>query len=296
MTWFGKFDEAGILKVAQYLANVAGPAFDFDVKSLREIEMTLSGFASKYAQLYIVTKGASLLQNTPRRDGDLLYNFSNYVIDDANYSNNDYDAYSTGMVVLKPPASGQKVTIYYKNPLNKTDGAPIWVSLRLSDNSLSPQNTLQTPYLSGDVNLTGANMLGISSDEQVVLSLPSEAPPPQEPPRMPYYLLDDSHSYHISFTNVPGAGYVIAFTDPPTAGRFYFFFLFTSSDPSQLVLTHNLHDAPQVSSGSVGTNSTGNIHRIYGYCNYAALDSTKQFVIKPNIQGTVTSPYVWTYY
>lgn len=265
------------------------------MKSLREIEMTLSGFASKYAQLYIVTKGASLLQNTPRRDGDLLYNFSNYIIDDANYTNNDYDAYSTGMVVLNPPASGQKVTIYYKNPLNKTDGAPIWVSLRLSDHSLNPQNTLQTPYLSGDVNLTGVNQLGISSDEQVVLSLPSEVPPPQEPPRIPYYLLDDNHSYHTTFSTVPGAGYIIAFTNPPSAGRFYFFFLLVSSDTSELTITMSLEEA-QVWSGPIGSNSIGTIHRIYGQCNYAALGSSKQLTITPSIQGTATCRYVWTYY
>lgn len=261
--------------------------------------MTLSGLASKYAQLYIVTKGASLLQNTPRRDGDLLYNFNNYVIDDPNYTNNDYDAYSTGMVVLHPPASGQKVSIYYKNPLNKTDGAPIWVSLRLSNNSLTPQNTLHTPTISGDVNLIGANQLGVSSDDQVVLSLPSETPPPLPAPvpNAPYCALgpDGYYSYHVSFTQVPPHNFLIAFTDPPTTGYFYFFFLYTSDDPGAFQVTCD-NDDVTFSSDPVGSNSSGNIFRVYGHCPYASLNSYKQIVLMPNLSGIISCKYVWSYF
>lgn len=259
--------------------------------------MTLSGLASKYAQLYIVTKGASLLQNTPRRDGDLLYNFSNYVVDDPNYVNNDYDAFSTGMVVLTPPASGQKVSIYYKNPLNQTDGAPIWVSLRLSDHSLTPQNTLQTPLITGDVNLLGANQLGVSSDDQVLLSLPTEAPPPQPTPvpYAPYYFLDDNHRYNTTFTSVPLNSYVIAFSNRPTTGYFYFFFLLTSDDPGTLEVNCDTA-AVQLGSGPIGSNSAGTIYRIYGHCAYSDLNQYHQITLTPNISGTATCRYVWSYF
>lgn len=258
--------------------------------------MTLSGLASKYAQLYIVTKGADLLKNTPRRDGDLLYNFSNYVVDDPDYVNNDYDAFSTGMVVLAPPASGQKVSIYFKKPLNKTDGAPIWVSLRLSNNTLSPQNTLQTPLVTGDADVLGANQLGVSSNEQVALPLPSEAPPPQPTPtpNVPYYALG-SKIYHVSFTQVPPHNFVIAFTDPPTTGNFYFFFLYTSDDPGTFNVTCD-NDAATVNADPVGSNSGGHIFRIYGYCPYSSLNSYKQITVTPSLSGTSSCKYVWSFY
>lgn len=258
--------------------------------------MTLSGLASKYAQLYIVTKGADLLKNTPRRDGDLLYNFSNYVVDDPDYVNNDYDAFSTGMVVLAPPASGQKVSIYFKKPLNKTDGAPIWVSLRLSNNTLSPQNTLQTPLVTGDADVLGVNQLGVSSNEQVALPLPSEAPPPQPTPtpNVPYYALG-SKIYHVSFTQVPPHSFLIAFTDPPTTGNFYFFFLYTSDDPGTLNVTCD-NDAATVNTDPVGSNSGGYIYRIYGYCPYSSLNSYKQIVVTPSLSGTSSCKYVWSFY
>lgn len=259
--------------------------------------MTLSGFANKFAQLYIVTKGASLLQNTPRRDGDLLYNFNNYIVDDANYTNSDYDAYSTGMVVLSPPASGQKVSIYYKNPLNQTDGAPIWVSLRLSDHSLTPQNTLHTPYISGDVDLNEANQLGVSSDERVVLTLPTDVPPPLPTPvpNAPYYFLDDNHRLNVSFQSVPPNQIIIAFTDPPDTGYFYFFFLFSSSTPGTLEVTcDNAH--VDLGSGPVGSNSTGTVYRVYGHSYYASLNKYHQITLTPNMSGTATCRYVWSYF
>lgn len=259
--------------------------------------MILSGLANKHAQLYIVTKGASLLQNTPRRDGDLLYNFSNYVIDDPNYVNNDYDAYSTGMVVLAPPASGQKVSIYFKNALNQTDGAPIWVSLRLSDHSLTPQNTLQTPLFTGDVDLLSANQLGVSSDDQVSLSLPSEAPPtaPTPTPYTPYFTLADEYSYHVTFTHVPLNSYVIAFTDPPSTGYFRFFFLLASDDPGTLEI-HCDTPAVQFGSDTIGSSSSGTIYQVYGYCAYSQLIRDSQITLTPNISGTASCRYVWTYY
>lgn len=258
--------------------------------------MMLSGLANKYAQLYIVTKGASLLQNTPRRDGDLLYNFSNYVIDDANYTNSNYDAYSTGMVVLAPPASGQKVSIYYKNSLNQTDGAPIWVSLRLSDHSLSPQNTLQTPLISGDVDLLGANQLGVSSDNQVVLTLPTEAPPPLPSPKpyVPYYCLNSDDSYNVSFTKVPLNTLVIAFTNPPTTGYFYFFFLYSSDDPGTLQI-HCDNAGVVVVPAQIGTNSSGNLYQVHGHCPYSSLENN-QVSLTPNLSGAATYTQVWSYF
>lgn len=259
--------------------------------------MILSGLASKYAQLYIVTKGASLLQNTPRRDGDLLYNFSNYVIDDPNYTNSDYDAYSTGMVVLTPPVSGQKVSIYYKNPLNQTDGAPIWVSLRLSDHSLTPQNTLQTPLITGDVDLLGANQLGVSSDDQVVLSLPTEAPPPLPTPvpNAPYYFLNDNYRFNTTFSHVPLNNYVIAFTNCPVTGYFYFFFLFTSDDPGTLEVHCDNADV-YLDSDRLGSNSAGTMYRVYGHGSYSTLHRNNQITITPNFEGTATCKYVWSFF
>lgn len=262
--------------------------------------MTLSGLASKYAQLYIVTKGASLLQNTPRRDGDLLYNFSNYVVDDPNYVNNDYDAFSTGMAVLVPPASGRKISIYYKNRLDQTDGAPIWVSLRLSDHTLTPQNTLQTPLITGDVDLLGANQLGVSADDQVVLSLPTEVPPPPPTPvpNAPYYCLNDGQSYHVSFTKVPLNSFVIAFTNRPATGYFSFFFVLTSSEPGTLQVNCDTSGA-FVYRETIGSNSNGTIYAIRGRCAYSDLDQnaqTNQITLTPNLSGTTSYKYVWSFF
>lgn len=166
--------------------------------------------------LTFVTKNARRYVRTPRKDGELAV-LDTYIIDDVNYTTEEYDVFNGGLVAFDPDPSSDTtyhIKIEYRSTFAQSGGIPIWVSLLWKttegDSGLPPLFT-QPPAVSG-VNTTDLNSYNIGAASVDTMDFPDVVEVPPAPSANTYEVFyHDAYGSQGIYLDAP-SGYADGFT------------------------------------------------------------------------------------